>query len=53
MDYKLTYFEDDTGWWWSITSKYDDREVATSMKPFETKQEARADGIAAFCDWQY
>jgi hypothetical protein len=52
MDYKLTYFEDEAGWWWSITNTYDDTEVASNTKPFKTKQEARADGVAAFCDWQ-
>lgn len=52
MDYKLIVFEFDNRWWWSIESKYDGTEVASSDKPFETKQAARADGVAAFCDWQ-
>lgn len=51
MNYKLSIFQDDAGWWWSITDSNGD-EVADCKNPFATRAEARADGVAAFCDWQ-
>lgn len=52
MQYKLNLFEQDNEWYWDIESKYDGVEVAGSNVPFATRQEARADGLAALSDFE-
>ena len=51
MHYRLKTFEQDGHWFWDIETK-DGEEVASGHMPFSTRQDARADGMAALSDFE-